>query len=131
MRNIRFAFILVLAYAVMGCGTWGSGFVDGGFWRQDCSEYQQVTTNMKADLTIYKEMVAKGEITQDELISIDQDAANYSSRMKDLCGFMISGKMKIQEYLTEADNAHARYLSARRLVFESQNKTRKSKSTEK
>ncbi len=124
IRSVRAACMLFVACGATGCGTWGSGFFGLEFWRQDCSEYQQVKNNIKADIAVFNDMHAKAEITESELIRIDQDAANYSSRMKDLCGFVISRKMTINEYLTEIDKAHERYLSARRLVFAAQAKTR-------
>ena len=84
-----------------------------------CSdEYQQFANNADGLIEFTKELKVSGQITSQELISVDQDAGMLSARVKNACDFFINRRISFKEYREEVDRATADYKTIRQMVLQ-------------
>lgn len=76
-----------------------------------CTEFKQAERNASLTVDIARKYKAEGKIDSKKLIEVDQDAAIYAKRIKDLCTFFEADKIKFPEYqagLSQANNDYER-----------------------
>jgi hypothetical protein len=89
---------------------------------QACTEFEQAKRNAEATVSLATQLKVEGKLTTQELLKVDQDAALYSKRLRDLCVFLQSSKISYSEYDNGVAKANQDYQKLRELVNSAQNK---------
>lgn len=103
----------LLAIAIVSCA---------GPKEQACSEFEQAKRNAEATVSFAKQLMVEGKITTEQLLKVDQDAALYSKRLRDLCVFLQSSKISYAEYDDGVTKANQDYQKLKELVNSAQSR---------
>lgn len=78
-----------------------------------CTEYKQAERNASSTIAMAKNLQAEGKIDSMKLMKVDQDAALYSDRIKDLCHLFENGKLTQEQYREGLEEANQDYRGLR------------------